>query len=128
MDTEKTQKDSVKFCEILWLRSFLDYFACGKLDLKIARSVISGIKKGCELAGCELLGGETAEMPGFYRKKEYDLAGFAVGIVEKKNVIDGSKIKNGDLLVGLPSSGLHSNAFSLVKKIFSKKEIKKYVC
>ena len=107
---------------------FLDYFACGKLDLKIARSVISGIKKGCELAGCELLGGETAEMPGFYRKKEYDLAGFAVGIVEKKNIIDGSKIKNGDLLVGLPSSGLHSNAFSLVKKIFSKKEIKKYVC
>jgi len=105
---------------------FLDYFACGKLDLKIARSVISGIKKGCELAGCELLGGETAEMPGFYRKKEYDLAGFAVGIVEKKNIIDGSKIKNGDLLVGLPSSGLHSNAFSLVKKIFSKKEIKKY--
>ena len=105
---------------------FLDYFACGKLDLKIARSVISGIKKGCELAGCELLGGETAEMPGFYRKKEYDLAGFAVGIVEKKNVIDGSKIKNGDLLVGLPSSGLHSNGFSLVRKIYSKKEIKKY--
>ncbi|MBI5573441.1 MAG: phosphoribosylformylglycinamidine cyclo-ligase [Elusimicrobia bacterium] len=105
---------------------FLDYFACGKLDIKIAKDVIKGIKVGCEQAGCELLGGETAEMPGFYKPGEYDLAGFAVGIADKKNIIDGSKIKNGDLLVGLPSSGLHSNGFSLVRKVFSEKEIKKF--
>ncbi len=105
---------------------FLDYFACGELDLKIAKDVISGIKEGCRQASCELLGGETAEMPGFYRHGEYDLAGFAVGTVDRKNVIDGSKIKNGDLIIGLPSSGLHSNGFSLVRKVFSEKEIKKY--
>ena len=105
---------------------FLDYFACGELDLKIAKDVISGIKEGCRQASCELLGGETAEMPGFYRHGEYDLAGFAVGTVDRKNVIDGSKIKNGDLIIGLPSSGLHSNGFSLVRKVLKESEIRKY--
>ncbi|MBN1384490.1 MAG: phosphoribosylformylglycinamidine cyclo-ligase [Elusimicrobia bacterium] len=105
---------------------FLDYYSCGKLDSKIARQVITGIKNGCDDSGCVLLGGETAEMPGFYKKGEYDLAGFAVGIVEKKNIIDGSRISDGNLIFGLPSSGLHSNGFSLVRKIFSNREIKKY--
>lgn len=105
---------------------FLDYYSCGKLNLKIAKDVISGIKNGCNEAGCVLLGGETAEMPGFYKKDKYDLAGFAVGTVEKKNIINGSKIKKGDLIIGLPSSGLHSNGFSLVRKVFSEREIKKY--
>ncbi len=105
---------------------FLDYYACGKLNLQIAKEVISGIKNGCEQSNCTLLGGETAEMPGFYKGNEYDLAGFAVGIVEKKNIIDGSKTKKGDLIIGLPSSGLHSNGFSLVRKVFSEKEIRKH--
>ena len=105
---------------------FLDYFACGKLDVNIAKQVIKGIKDGCDQAGCVLLGGETAEMPSFYQGKDYDLAGFTVGIVEKKNIIDGSKIRKGDVILGLPSSGLHSNGFSLVRKAFSEKEIKKY--
>ncbi|MFH1540391.1 MAG: phosphoribosylformylglycinamidine cyclo-ligase [Elusimicrobiota bacterium] len=105
---------------------FLDYFACGELDLQIAKDVIKGIKIGCEQAGCQLLGGETAEMPGFYKSGEYDLAGFAVGMVDKKNVIDGSKIKDGDLIIGLPASGFHSNGYSLVRKVLSEKEIKKF--
>ena len=105
---------------------FLDYFACGKLDVNIAKQVIKGIKDGCDQAGCVLLGGETAEMPSFYQGKDYDLAGFTVGIVEKKNIIDGSKIRKGDVILGLHSSGLHSNGFSLVRKAFSEKEIKKY--
>jgi len=105
---------------------FLDYFACSKLNLKIAEQVIKGINEGCRQADCVLLGGETAEMPGFYKKGEYDLAGFAVGIVEKNKVIDGSKIKPGDIIIGLPSSGLHSNGFSLVRKIFSKNELLKF--
>jgi len=92
----------------------------------IAKQVIKGIKDGCDQAGCVLLGGETAEMPSFYQGKDYDLAGFTVGIVEKKNIIDGSKIRKGDVILGLPSSGLHSNGFSLVRKAFSEKEIKKY--
>lgn len=104
---------------------FLDYYACSKLDLKIAEKVIKGINEGCRQADCVLLGGETAEMPGFYQQGEYDLAGFAVGIVEKDKIIDGSKVKPGDLVIGLPSSGLHSNGFSLVRKIFSKKELLK---
>lgn len=105
---------------------FLDYYSCGKLDSGIAKQVIAGIKNGCDTAGCVLLGGETAEMPGFYKKGEYDLAGFAVGIVEKEDIIDGSKISTGDLILGLPSSGLHSNGFSLVRKVFSEREIKRY--
>lgn len=104
---------------------FLDYFACGKLDTKTWESVLKGIVEGCLKAGCALLGGETAEMPGMYPKGEYDLAGFAVGAVDRKNTIDGSRIRCGDVLLGLASSGLHSNGYSLVRKIFSKAEAKK---
>ncbi len=103
---------------------FLDYFATGKLDVGVAEEVIKGIHKGCLQGGCPLIGGETAEMPGLYKKGEYDLAGFCVGIVEREEVIDGKKIKPGDIIFGLPSSGLHSNGFSLVRKIFSQRELK----
>ena len=96
---------------------FLDYFACGKLDVEIAAGVIQGIARGCEQAGCALIGGETAEMPGMYPPGEYDLAGFAVGVVEKERIIDGSTIRAGDAVIGLASSGLHSNGYSLVRKI-----------
>ncbi|OGS24621.1 MAG: phosphoribosylformylglycinamidine cyclo-ligase [Elusimicrobia bacterium RIFOXYB2_FULL_48_7] len=105
---------------------FLDYFATGKLKLSIANQVIKGIAEGCRQANCILLGGETAEMPGFYSNDEYDLAGFAVGIVDKNKVIDGSRIKSGDVMVGLPSSGLHSNGFSLVRKALSPADQKKF--
>jgi len=98
---------------------FLDYFACGKLDVATATAVVSGIAKGCEESGCALLGGETAEMPGMYPDGEYDLAGFAVGAVEKSQIIDGSKIVPGDVVLGLASSGIHSNGYSLVRKIIS---------
>ncbi len=98
---------------------FLDYFACGKLDVATATDVVKGIAYGCELAGCALIGGETAEMPGMYPDGEYDLAGFAVGAVEKAGIIDGSKIAAGDVVLGLASSGVHSNGYSLVRKILS---------
>ena len=98
---------------------FLDYFATGKLDVDTAASVIDGIGKGCELAGAALVGGETAEMPGMYADGEYDLAGFCVGIVEKSKVLDGSKVKVGDKLIGIASSGPHSNGYSLIRKIIS---------
>ena len=98
---------------------FLDYFATGKLDIDTAAAVIDGIGKGCELAGAALVGGETAEMPGMYADGEYDLAGFCVGIVEKSKVLDGSKVKVGDKLIGIASSGPHSNGYSLIRKIIS---------
>jgi phosphoribosylformylglycinamidine cyclo-ligase len=96
---------------------FLDYFACGKLDVATATAVVKGIALGCEQSGCALLGGETAEMPGMYPDGEYDLAGFAVGAVEKSQIIDGTKIAPGDVVLGLASSGIHSNGYSLVRKI-----------
>jgi phosphoribosylformylglycinamidine cyclo-ligase len=96
---------------------FLDYYATGKLDVDIAASVVNGIADGCELSGCSLIGGETAEMPGMYEGEDYDLAGFCVGIAEKSELIDGSKVAVGDSLIGLASSGPHSNGYSLIRKI-----------
>jgi phosphoribosylformylglycinamidine cyclo-ligase len=97
---------------------FLDYFATGRLNSKKASEVIKGIVKGCKEAGCSLIGGETAEMPGFYSEGEYDLSGFAVGVVNKERIIDGSKIKEGDVIIGIASNGIHSNGYSLIRKIF----------
>jgi phosphoribosylformylglycinamidine cyclo-ligase len=97
---------------------FLDYFATSRLEVKEAEQVIKGIAEGCVRAGCALIGGETAELPGFYARGEYDLAGFCVGVVEKSRILDGSRVKAGDSVVGMASSGLHSNGFSLARKVF----------
>ena len=98
---------------------FLDYLACGKLEPAVAADIVKGVAEGCAQAGAALIGGETAEMPGFYQAGEYDIAGFAVGVVEKDDLIDGSKVEAGDTLIGLPSSGYHSNGYSLLRKIFT---------
>ena len=108
---------------------FLDYYACGRLYPEAEAEVVKGIAAGCRMAGCALIGGETAEMPGFYPEGEYDLAGFAVGIVDKKKVINGKNIAAGDVLLGIKSSGIHSNGYSLVRKLFGdsdKAEMEKY--
>jgi len=99
---------------------FLDYFACGKLDVGVATDVVKGVAEGCFQAGCALIGGETAEMPGMYDPNEYDLAGFAVGLVEKAKIIDGSRIAAGDAVIGLASSGCHSNGYTLVRTVVAK--------
>ena len=96
---------------------FLDYYATGKLNVDVAAAVVTGIGKGCELAGAALVGGETAEMPGMYEGEDYDLAGFCVGVVERANIIDGSRVQPGDALIALPSSGPHSNGYSLIRKV-----------
>ncbi len=101
---------------------FLDYFACGKLDVDTAAAVVGGIAKGCELSGCALIGGETAEMPGMYPDGEYDLAGFCVGAVEKSKILTGQSVKPGDVVLGLASHGVHSNGFSLVRKCIERAE------
>ena len=99
---------------------FLDYFACGKLNVDTAATVVQGIATGCEQAGCALMGGETAEMPGMYPPGEYDLAGFAVGVVEKSKILTGALVSQGDVVLGLASSGVHSNGFSLVRKVIER--------
>ena len=97
---------------------FLDYIACGKLEAEVAADLVKGVSEGCLQSECALVGGETAEMPGFYSEGEYDIAGFAVGIVDKDKIINGSEIEEGDVLIGITSSGVHSNGYSLVRKIF----------
>lgn len=98
---------------------FLDYLACGKLDAQVAAQIVSGVTEGCVQSYAALVGGETAEMPGFYQEGEYDIAGFAVGVVEKENIVTGDKISAGDVVIALPSSGVHSNGFSLVRKLIT---------
>ena len=98
---------------------FLDYIACGKLEAEVAADLVKGVSDGCLMSGCALVGGETAEMPGFYKEGEYDIAGFAVGIVDKDKIINGKNIKPGDKLIGIASSGVHSNGFSLVRKLYT---------
>ena len=98
--------------------AFLDYYACGKNFPEVVEQVVKGVADGCIMSGMALIGGETAEMPGFYPVGEYDLAGFGVGVIDKKDIIDGSKAKAGDVVIGIASSGLHSNGFSLARKVF----------
>ena len=105
---------------------FLDYISCGKIDKRRLIEAAKGIEEGCCIAGCSLIGGETAEMPGMYKGTDYDLAGFCVGIIEKRPLISGKDIRHKDVLIGLASSGLHSNGFSLVRKVFSSRQLKRY--
>lgn len=98
---------------------FLDYIACGEIKPAMIDKLIKGMAKGCQMADCALVGGELAEMPGLYKRNEFDLAGFCVGVVEGKKIVDGARVREGDVIIGLPSSGLHSNGFSLVRKVFS---------
>ena len=102
---------------------FLDYISLNKINLKKVRKIITGIVKGCKISGCELSGGETAEMPGTYGKEKFDIAGFSVGVVEKKKLLQKKKIKNNDIILAVPSSGIHSNGFSLVRYIIKKKKL-----
>ncbi len=102
---------------------FLDYISINKINLKKLKSIIKGIVKGCELASCELVGGETAEMPDTYEKGKFDIAGFAVGIVEREKILNRSKIKKGDIILAVPSTGIHSNGYSLVRNILKKKKL-----
>ncbi len=108
---------------------FLDYIACGKNVPERIAEIVSGVAEGCRQSGCALIGGETAEMPGFYPEDEYDMAGFAVGVIDKKDIINGEKIVEGDVIIGLPSSGIHSNGYSLVRKVFEpiEEKAKEYV-
>ena len=117
---------SVNDCLVLGAKPlfFLDYFSCGELDVDLAATVVGGIVEGCRQSGCTLLGGETAEMPGMYAKGDYDLAGFCVGIVDGPKIVDGSTISVGDVVIGLASSGLHSNGYSLVRKIYEESGVK----
>ena len=103
---------------------FLDYISINKIDLPKLKSIVKGILRGCKLAGCDLVGGETAEMPDTYENGKFDIAGFAVGIVDKKKILEKKKIKNGDIILGIPSSGLHSNGYSLVRYLIKKKKDK----
>jgi len=105
---------------------FLDYIAYSQLKEKALIDIVKGINEGCVQSGCSLIGGETAQMPGMYWEGEYDIAGFCVGVIDKKDIIDGSKIKPGNLVIGLESSGLHSNGYSLARKVFSGAELKRY--
>jgi len=105
---------------------FLDYLACGKLAPAVMTEIIKGMAEGCRQAGCALLGGETAEMPGVYAPGEYDIAGFALGVVEKSRLIDGNSVKRGDVILGLASNGVHSNGFALVRKVFSEAQLRRY--
>jgi len=102
---------------------FLDYISINKIDLKKLKSIIKGIIKGCKISDCELVGGETAEMPGTYEKNKFDIAGFAVGVVDKKNILSKNKIKKNDLILAIPSSGIHSNGYSLVRHVINKKKV-----
>ena len=106
---------------------FLDYIAVGKLNLKKTKQILEGIFKGCKLSDCKLIGGETAEMPGIYSKNKFDLAGFSVGLVSKKEILGKSKVKIGDIILSIPSSGIHSNGYSLVRSILKKNKIPKYL-